>query len=57
MGGTKKSRNEKRGQATFSSGLLGLHCRIVNSNPSVVAILACQPSLPNGCRRFAAWAA
>lgn len=37
----------------FSSNFLGLPCfRIVDSNPSVVAMLACQSSLPNGCCRF-----
>lgn len=32
-------------------GFLGRR-RIVDSNPSVAAIFACQPSLPDGCDRF-----
>jgi len=37
----------------FSNSFLCLlRCRIVDSNPSVAAIFACQSFLPNGCRRF-----
>jgi hypothetical protein len=49
----KKGKREEKGTGYFSSNFLGLpRFRIVDSNPSIVAMLACQSSLPNGCCRL-----
>ena len=49
----ESTEEQEKGTGYFSSSSLGLpRCRIVDSNPSVAAIFACQSSLPNNYCRF-----